>query len=75
MFCNQYWDLENKYREDRYGLLSAKISFFMNHFQFDVWAKNLLNQSYHSFLFEALGNTYVQNAKPMQVGANISLKF
>jgi len=72
---NQYWDLENKYREDRYGLLSAKISFFMNHFQFDVWAKNLLNQSYHSFLFEALGNTYVQNAKPMQVGANISLKF
>jgi outer membrane receptor protein involved in Fe transport len=72
---NQYWNLENSYKEGRYGLMSVKLSLIKKGFQLDIWAKNLLNESYHSFLFEALGNTYVQKGKPLQVGVNVSLKF
>ncbi|NOQ25123.1 MAG: TonB-dependent receptor [Bacteroidales bacterium] len=70
-----YWNLDNSYYEETYGLLNAKISFIKNKMQFDIWAKNILNSEYRSFLFEALGNTYVQMGKPMQIGVNISLKF
>lgn len=70
-----YWNLDNSYYEETYGLLNAKVSFIRNKMQFDIWAKNILNAEYRSFLFEALGNTYVQMGKPMQIGVNFSLKF
>ncbi|HEX2934994.1 MAG TPA: TonB-dependent receptor [Bacteroidales bacterium] len=77
-----YWDLENNlnkraYRliETPYRTLSAKVSFIKGNVQFDIWGKNLLNADYHSFLFEALGNTYIQKGKPMQLGVNVLVKF
>ena len=68
-----YWNLNNSYKEDSHGLLNAKISIIKNKFQLDIWGRNILNTEYRSFLFEALGNTYVQMGKPMQVGLNLSL--
>ncbi len=70
-----YWNLDNSYYEDSYHMLNAKISLIKSKFQFDIWARNILNTQYRSFLFEALGNTYVQMGKPFQVGVNISVKF
>ena len=70
-----YWNLTNSYKEERHGLLNAKISFIRNSFQFDIWGRNILNTDYRSFLFEALGKTYVQMGKPMQVGLNLSVNF
>ncbi|HRW62949.1 MAG TPA: TonB-dependent receptor [Bacteroidales bacterium] len=70
-----YWNLDNSYYEDAYHMLNAKISLIKNKFQFDIWARNILNTQYRSFLFEALGNTYVQMGKPFQVGVNVSVKF
>lgn len=70
-----YWNLDNVYKEASYAILNAKASFIKNDFQFDFWAKNIMNSQYHSFLFEALGNTYVQNGKPFHFGVNISAKF
>lgn len=70
-----YWDLENNYKEKTYGMLNGKISFVYKDIQLDVWGKNLTNSKYNSFLFEALGNTYVQPGRPMQIGLNLSVKF
>lgn len=70
-----YWNLKNTLKEDRHGLLNAGISFINNNFQLDVWGKNLTNTQYRSFLFEALGNTYAQAGKPMQLGVSASVKF
>lgn len=70
-----YWDLENEYKEYTYGLLNTKVSFIRKGIQVDLWGRNLLNSDYRSFLFQALGNTYVQKGKPLQVGMNLSFKF
>lgn len=70
-----YWNLDNSYYEETYNMLNAKISFVRNKMQFDIWAKNILNTEYRSFLFEALGNTYVQMGQPFQIGVNLSLKL
>jgi outer membrane receptor for Fe3+-dicitrate len=70
-----YWNEENTYKQPYYGLLDAKLSFIRKSVQFDIWSKNLLNTSYNSFFFEALGNRYVQTGKPLQIGVNLSLKF
>ena len=70
-----YWNEKNSHRQDYYGLVDARISFGRKSVQFDIWTKNLMNNEYASFWFEALGNKYVQTGKPAQVGVNLSVKF
>lgn len=70
-----YWNEENSHKQDYYGLVDARISFGRKSVQFDIWAKNLMNNEYASFWFEALGNKYIQTGKPAQVGVNLSVKF
>lgn len=70
-----YWNEENTSNQKYYNLIDAKISLIKGKFQFDLWGKNILNETYNSFYFEALGNQYVQIGKPLQFGANISFKF
>lgn len=70
-----WWDEENSEKQSYYGLLDAKISFMKKSFQFDIWARNIMNTHYASFYFEALGNKYVQMGRPAQIGINLSLKF
>ncbi len=73
----QYWNLENTYKENSYGLLNAKVSFVKNNIKLDFWGKNLLNEEYNTFLFtiKQLHNTYAQQGKPFQVGVNFSITF
>lgn len=70
-----YWNEENTSYQKYYNLLDAKISFVRKNVQFDLWGKNLLNEKYNSFYFEALGNQYVQIGRPLNFGANLSIKF
>jgi len=72
-----YWTLDNLVYQDYYGLLDAKLSFISGKFQFDVWAKNILNTAYNSYYFEisALKNSYVQSGKPATFGVNLKIKF
>lgn len=70
-----YWNLSNSLNEERYGVLNANVSFIKNNLQFEIWGKNLTNSRFNSFMFEALGNVYAQENKPMTIGASISVKF
>lgn len=70
-----YWNLTNTLKEERYGVLSAKLSFIRKSIQFDVWGKNLTNTQYHAFLFESGANAYAQVGKPLQIGVNLCIKF
>lgn len=74
-FGKKYWTLDNNYFQDEYGLLNGKISFYKGDFKIDIWGKNLIGVNYNSFLFQALGNTYVQEGKPLQFGVNISMEL
>lgn len=70
-----YWNEDNKVKEGYYSVIDAKISFIRNNIQLDIFGKNLLNSSYNSFYFTALGNEYVQTGKPRFVGAKLSVKL
>lgn len=70
-----YWNLTNTQKQDAYGILNGKVSFFKDNIQIDFWAKNITNTQYNAFLFEALGKTFVQAGKPLHAGINVSVKF
>jgi iron complex outermembrane recepter protein len=72
-----YWSLDNSVYQDYYGLLDAKLSFISGKFNFEIWAKNILNTSYNSYYFEisALKNSYVQIGKPATLGVNLKVTF
>jgi outer membrane receptor protein involved in Fe transport len=72
-----YWSLDNSVYQDYYGLLDAKLSFISGKFQFDLWAKNILNTAYNSYYFEisALRNSYAQKGKPATIGVNLKIKL
>lgn len=70
-----YWNLANTLKEETYGLLNAKISFNKGGLQLDFWGKNLLNTTYHAFIFESGPAAYAQAGRPMQLGANLSYKW
>ena len=71
-----YWNDANSAFQDSYGLLSANINFNTSkHFNFGVYAKNLLNADYNSYYFEALHKSYVQPGNPMQISGFIKLFF
>lgn len=70
-----YWNDKNSHSQKFYGLLSAKVAFEHRLLRFEIWGKNLLDAQYESFYFEALGNKYVQNGKPLQVGVNLSINL
>lgn len=70
-----YWNEENSHEQAYYGLFSAKVSFVHNLMKMEIWGKNLLNNEYEAFYFEALNNKYVQSGKPMQLGVSISVNL
>ena len=71
----QYWNLENTLKENPYNLVNAKFSLKVDNVQFSLWGKNLFNDSYHTFIFEALKRAYAQNNKPRTFGVDVSLNF
>lgn len=72
-----YWNLNNSLYQDYYGLVDAKVSFFSGRLQFDVWAKNILDNSYNSYYFEisSLRNAYTQLGRPASAGVNLKVNF
>ena len=70
-----YWNDTNLAKQDYYGTFDGRISFIRKNIQLDLWGSNLTNTKYNSFYFESLGKSFVQTAKPMQVGVKLALKF
>jgi len=60
-----------------YGLVNGSISAERGAFSLELWAKNLFNTDYHSFLFEASDmttgkvNQFVQRGYPMRLGVTL----
>ena len=60
-----------------YGLVNGSISAEIGAFSLELWAKNLFNTDYHSFLFEASDmttgkvNQFVQRGYPTRFGATL----
>ncbi|MEX0981318.1 MAG: TonB-dependent receptor [Bacteroidales bacterium] len=70
-----YWNEENSFKTDYYGLLDLKLVFVKQGISFEIWGKNLLGAEYESFYFQAIGNEYVQTSKPIRFGFNLNYAF
>jgi iron complex outermembrane recepter protein len=70
-----YWNEENSFKTDYYGLFDLKLGFTRQDISFEIWGKNLLGAEYESFYFQAIGNEYVQTSKPMRFGFNLNYAF
>lgn len=74
-FGKHYWHETNEAYQDYYGLLNHRVSFEKNNIVFSFWGKNILNASYNSFYFQALGNSYAQIGKPATMGLHLKVTF
>ncbi len=74
-FGKHYWHESNEAWQNYYGLLNHRISFEKANIVFAFWGKNILNASYNSFYFQALGNSYAQIGRPATLGMNLQLAF
>ena len=70
-----YWNEENSFKTNYYGLLDFKVSFIKQDVTFELWGKNMLGADYESFYFQAIGNQYVQTDKPLRFGFNLNYTF
>ncbi len=53
-----YWNEDNIAFQNYYGLLNHRITFEKDNITVSFWGKNILNENYNSFYFQALGNSY-----------------
>lgn len=70
-----YWNEKNSHAQSAYGIADLKLRVERNNLGLDIWAKNLLNNDYSAFYFEAIGNRYYQPGKPFNFGINLTLSF
>lgn len=68
-----YWNEDNSVSQPFYGLLNASATFVKGNYSLGVWAKNITNESYNTFYFKSIGNSFVQRGKPLQIGFFINL--
>jgi outer membrane receptor protein involved in Fe transport len=68
-----YWNEKNSQAQSAYGLLDLRVKAERKKVGVELWAKNLLDQYYASFYFEAIGNRYQQSGIPFNFGINLSL--
>ncbi len=66
-----YWNQENSFYQSWYTRVSGGIDFDLGDFRAGIWARNIGSAGYHAFAFEALGNRYVQKARPLTFGIKL----
>lgn len=70
-----YWNEANTHAESSYGIVDLRLRMQRKNLGLELWAKNLLQQEYAAFYFEALGNRYYQPGKPFNFGVNLSISL
>lgn len=68
----QYWTEENTVTQQDFGLLNGFLQMETGSFQISLWMKNIMNQSYQAFYFEALNNQYEQSGVPRIMGMTLT---
>ena len=70
-----FWTEANDIYQRFYGTLNAKIGARKGIVSVNLWSRNLTNTHYASFYFESFNKPYIQQGKPFQIGAEISVAF
>ena len=70
-----FWTEANDIYQRFYGTLNAKIGARKGIVSVNLWSRNLTNTHYASFYFESFNKPYIQQGKPFQIGAEVSIAF
>lgn len=70
-----YWTEDNHVSEPFYGTLDARLTLSHRKADLSLWGKNLTNQHYRSFYFESMNRGFSQKGAPIQLGADVRLRF
>ena len=70
-----YWNDANSMKQDFYNTLAARAAISKDRLTVALWAKNITGADYSAFYFEALGNSYIQKARPRTFGVDVSFSF
>ncbi|MDR2475344.1 MAG: TonB-dependent receptor, partial [Bacteroidales bacterium] len=68
-----YWNESNTFSQPFYGQLGGVVSYEKKRMNISLWTKNLTGTEFNTFYFKSVGNSFVQQGKPLQAG--ISLKI
>ena len=70
-----FWTEANDIYQRFYGTLNAKVGARKGIVSVNLWSRNLTNTHYASFYFESFNKPYIQQGKPFQIGAEVSIAF
>lgn len=70
-----YWTESNDISQPFYGLLNGKVGVRKGVVKLDIWSRNLTDTQYAAFYFESFNKPYIQQGKPLGIGAEISVAF
>ncbi len=70
-----YWNEDNSRYQNVYFLPGASVTAYGEKWSFQIWGKNLSNAKYDTFYFMSMGNEFLQQGRPIQIGATLRLSF
>lgn len=70
-----YWNSANNLKQNFYNILDAQVSFLGKGYSFELWAKNISNTAYNSYLFTSQGRNFAQKGTPSHMGATLRIKL
>lgn len=74
-----YWDAANKYSQSLYATLGAHVLFDFGSVKANLWAKNITDTRYNTFLVESaadgVSRTFSQRNNPFHCGVDLNWSF
>ncbi len=70
-----FWNEENSLSQAFYLLPGASVTLHARNWSLQVWGKNLSSTKYYTFYFLSMGNEFLQQGRPLRIGATIRCNF
>lgn len=70
-----YWTEDNGASQPFYSQLGARLGLTFEHFNVQIWGKNLTDEEHNTFYFVSASRKYEQRCKPLQVGVDLNFHF
>lgn len=70
-----YWTEQNDLNQSFYGTINMKAGARKGNVTVSLWGRNLTDKDYAVFYFNSRGNSFLQQGKPVQFGAELAWSF
>ena len=70
-----YWNEQNTTYQNFAGQLNCRIGLYKEGTELSLYAHNILSTRYQAFYFETMQRGFAQYSRPMEIGAQLRLRF